>query len=214
MTSLPDSARAVLESPALGHLVTLNPDGSPQLSIVWVGLDGDEIVAGHLPEHRKVRNIRNDSRVALSIETGKRNAMGLNEYLVIYGTARITEGGAAELLQKLARAYLGPGVRFPPMDNPPPGFITHIGSPVWAPGQRRIKDCMYQPRPARRSSRAEVHRAGGEARLVPGSSSQRRHDGEYRPGRQRRAGPGGGCAGPSLGRRSGRLPLHREVGSR
>jgi hypothetical protein len=55
MTSLPDSARAVLESPALAHLVTLNPDGSPQVSVVWVGLDGDEVVAGHLPEHRKVQ---------------------------------------------------------------------------------------------------------------------------------------------------------------
>jgi PPOX class probable F420-dependent enzyme len=126
MTSLPDSARAVLESAALGHLVTLNPDGSPQVTIVWVGLDGDEIVTGHLPEHRKIRNIRNDSRVALSIETGERNAAGLNEYLVIYGTARVTEGGAPELLQELARTYLGPGVRFPPMDNPPPGYITHI----------------------------------------------------------------------------------------
>jgi PPOX class probable F420-dependent enzyme len=126
MTSLPDSARAVLESAALAHLVTLNPDGSPQVTIVWAGLDGDEIVLGHLPEHRKIRNIRNDSRVALSIETGERNATGLNEYLVIYGTARVTEGGAAELLQRLARTYLGPGVRFPPMDNPPPGYITHI----------------------------------------------------------------------------------------
>ena len=126
MTLLPDSARAVLESAALAHLVTLNPDGSPQVSVVWVGLDGDEIVAGHLPEHRKVRNIRNDSRVALSLETDERNAMGLNEYLVIYGTARITEGGAAGLLQRLARTYLGPGIRFPPMDSPPPGYITHI----------------------------------------------------------------------------------------
>ena len=126
MTSLPDSARAVLESPALAHLVTLNPDGSPQVSVVWVGLDGDEVVSGHLPEHRKVRNIRNDSRVALSIETDTRNAMGLNEYLIIYGTARITEGSAAELLQRLARTYLGPDVRFPPMDNPPPGYITNI----------------------------------------------------------------------------------------
>ena len=126
MTSLPDSARAVLESPSLAHLVTLNPDGSLQVTIVWVGLDGDEIVAAHLPEHRKVRNIRNDPHVALSIETDKRNTMGLNEYLVIYGTARITEGGAADLLQKLAHTYLGPDVRFPPMDNPPPGFITHI----------------------------------------------------------------------------------------
>ena len=126
MASLPDSARAVLESPALAHLVTLNPDGSPQVSIVWVGLDGDEIVAGHLPEHRKLRNIRNDSRVALSLETGNRNAMGLAEYLVIHGTARVTEGGAPQLLQRLAHTYLGPDVRFPAMDNPPPGYITHI----------------------------------------------------------------------------------------
>ena len=126
MTSLPDSARALLESAALAHLVTLNPDGSPQVTIVWVGLDGDEIVMGHLPEHRKIRNIRNDSRVALSIETPERNPMGLNEYLVIYGTARVTEGGAAGLLQELAHTYLGPGVRFPPGDNPPPGYITHI----------------------------------------------------------------------------------------
>jgi PPOX class probable F420-dependent enzyme len=126
MTSIPDSARAVLESSALAHLVTLNPDGSPQVTVVWVGLDGDEIVAAHLPEHRKVRNIRNDSRVALSIETDTRNALGLTEYLVVYGTARITEGGAAALLQDLAHTYLGPDVRFPPTDNPPPGYITHI----------------------------------------------------------------------------------------
>ena len=126
MTSLPGTVRAVLESPALAHLVTLNPDGSPQVTVVWAGMDGDEIVAAHLAEHRKIRNIRNDSRVALSVETGTRNAMGLTEYLVVYGTARITDGGAANLLQELAHTYLGPGVRFPPMDNPPAGYITHI----------------------------------------------------------------------------------------
>ena len=126
MASIPDSARAVLESSALAHLVTLNPDGSPQVTVVWAGLDGDEIVAAHLPEYRKIRNMRNDSRVALSIETGTQNAMGLTQYLVIYGTARITEGGAPELLQGLARTYLGPDVKFPPMENPPPGYITHI----------------------------------------------------------------------------------------
>src|SRR5207342_1998341 len=67
-----------------------------------------------------------DSRVALSVETDTRNAIGLVEYLVVYGTARITEGGAAGLLQQLAHTYLGPEVRFPPVDNPPPGYITHI----------------------------------------------------------------------------------------
>jgi PPOX class probable F420-dependent enzyme len=126
MSGLPESARTVLESAALAHLVTVDPDGAPQVSIVWVGLDGDEIIAAHLPEHRKVRNIRRDPRVALSIETSKRSSVGLNEYLVVHGHARITEGGAPELLQKLAHTYLGPDVTFPPMENPPSGYITHI----------------------------------------------------------------------------------------
>ncbi len=126
MASLPESARAVLESAALAHLVTLNPDGSPQVTVIWVGLDGDEIVAAHLPDHRKLRNIRRDSRVALSLEAGTISNAGLAEYLVIYGTARVTEGGAPELLQRLAHTYLGPDVRFPPMDNPPPGYVTRI----------------------------------------------------------------------------------------
>jgi PPOX class probable F420-dependent enzyme len=126
MAPIPDSARAVLQGPALAHLVTLEPDGRPQVSIVWVGLDGDELLAGHLPEHRKVRNIRREPRVALSVEAGTRNEMGLDEYIVIHGRARVTEGGAAELLQRLAQTYLGPEVKFPRMDDPPPGYITHI----------------------------------------------------------------------------------------
>ncbi|PZS16369.1 MAG: PPOX class F420-dependent enzyme [Pseudonocardiales bacterium] len=126
MPPIPDSARAVLDSDALAHLVTLEPDGRPQVTIVWVGLDGDEIVAAHIPEHRKIHNIRHDARVALSLETRSHNAMGLTEYLVIYGTARVTEGGAAELLQRLAHTYLGPDTRFPPGPPPGPGYITHI----------------------------------------------------------------------------------------
>jgi len=126
VAAIPDSARRVLEGRALAHLVTLEPDGRPQVSIVWIGLDGDEIVAAHLPEHRKVRNIRRDPRVTLSVEAGTRNEIGLDEYIVIHGRGRITEGGAPELLQQLARIYLGPDVKFPPMDDPPPGYITHI----------------------------------------------------------------------------------------
>jgi PPOX class probable F420-dependent enzyme len=123
---IPDSARVLLESNALAHLVTLNPDGSPQVTIVWVGLEGDEIVAAHLHKQQKVRNILRDGRVTLSIETNNLNPMGLMEYLVIYGQARIEEGGAPELLQKLAHVYLGPDVKFPPMPDPPAGYITRI----------------------------------------------------------------------------------------
>ena len=95
---LPQSVRKLIESGAHAHLVTLNSDGSPQLTIVWVGLEGDEIVAAHLYESKKVRNIRRDGRVAVSFESGTKNSMGLAEYLVVYGQARIEAGGAPELL--------------------------------------------------------------------------------------------------------------------
>jgi nitroimidazol reductase NimA-like FMN-containing flavoprotein (pyridoxamine 5'-phosphate oxidase superfamily) len=92
-----------------------------------VGIEDDEIVAGHLDvRQQKVRNLRRDPRVALSVESDVTNPMGLREHLVVHGRARITEGGAAELLQRLARTYLGPDVRFPPMDDPPPGVISRI----------------------------------------------------------------------------------------
>jgi PPOX class probable F420-dependent enzyme len=136
---IPPEAREVLESDRLAHFVTLNPDGSPQVTCVWVGLEGDEIVSGHLGTWQKVRNIERDPRVALSIEAKGTNALGLQEYLVVHGHARIQEGGAAELLQRLARTYIGPDVVFPPMPDPPPGFVIRItverlgGVGSWAP---------------------------------------------------------------------------------
>ena len=126
MSVLTPAARAVIESGRLAHLVTVEADGSPQTSIVWVGLDGDQIVSGHLDLRRKLRNVQRDPRVVLSLETGHRNAMGLDEYLVVHGTAAVTEGGAPELLQRLAEVYLGPGTKFPPMDDPPPGYTLRI----------------------------------------------------------------------------------------
>lgn len=128
MAGLDDAARTVITSGRLGHLVTLNPDGTPQISIVWVGLEDDEIVVGHLGQGQKVRNIERDPRVALSMEAEGRNEMGLDHYLIVHGTARVTDGGAADLLQRLAEIYLGPGVKFPPFDNPPPGRVVRIAA--------------------------------------------------------------------------------------
>jgi PPOX class probable F420-dependent enzyme len=126
MSVLGAEARAVIESGKLAHLATINPDGSVQLSVVWVGFDGDEIVSGHMGDRQKLRNVRRDPRVALSIETGVVNDMGLGEYLIVRGTGQVAEGDAAGLLQRLAHVYLGPSVTFPPGSNHPPGLILRI----------------------------------------------------------------------------------------
>jgi len=123
---IPQAIKTLLESGCPAHLVTLNHDGSPQVTVVWVGVEGDELVAGHLSKHEKVKNILQDPRVALSLQAPSKSAMGLTEYAVLYGEARIQEGGAPELLKRLAAVYLGPGVKFPPMENPPSGYVTRI----------------------------------------------------------------------------------------
>jgi len=122
---LNDAARAVLTGTGLAHLVTLNADGSPQASVVWCGLEGDEIVTAHLGAYQKVRNVERDPRVVLSIETGEVDPHGLNPYLVVQGTARVQEGGAPELLDRLAQTYLGEGTSMAP-PNPPPGYVLRI----------------------------------------------------------------------------------------
>ena len=127
MAALPEAARELIEGGALGHLVTLNPDGSPQVTCIWVGLDGDELVSGHLADgQRKLRNVRREPRVTLSFEGTRVHPPGLKEYLVVHGRARLEEGGAPELLQRLARVHLGPDVTFPPMDDPPPGHTMRV----------------------------------------------------------------------------------------
>jgi hypothetical protein len=71
----------------------------------------------------EAENLRRNPRIALSVPSTNTNEWGLLEYPVVYGRARVTEG-AAELLQRLARTYLGPDIVF--MPEPPPGFVTRI----------------------------------------------------------------------------------------
>jgi PPOX class probable F420-dependent enzyme len=126
MPDMHPKARALLESDALAHVVTLNRDGSPHVSIVWVGLEDGEIVSGHLARYQKLANVSRDPRVSISIEGTDLSSRGLREYLVVEGRARVQEGGAPELLQRLAHVYLGPDVKFPPMDDPPPGYVLRV----------------------------------------------------------------------------------------
>jgi PPOX class probable F420-dependent enzyme len=123
---LSDAALALLASDAVATVVTLDADGTPHLSAAWVGVEDGEIVFATLPDQRKLRNLRRDPRIALSVLSDRVNEWGLREYLVVNGVARITEGEGPELLQRLARTYLGPDVVFPPMPNPPRGFVIHV----------------------------------------------------------------------------------------
>ncbi len=126
---LNDAARDLIGNGADATLVTLNPDGSPQVTLVWVALqstpDGDELVTAHLSEHQKVRNVRRDPRVALTILSPGAVGKVMRPYLSITGTARIVEGGAPELLAQLAQTLAAPDSGFPPPDAPP-GYLTRI----------------------------------------------------------------------------------------
>lgn len=126
MVAIPESVRALIAEGHLAHFVTMNPDGSPQVTGVWLGVDGDEMVTAHLGAWQKVKNVQKDPRVVISMEAGRHNAAGLSEYLIVYGRATVAEGGAAALLQQLAHVYMGPDVTFPRADNPPPGYVLRI----------------------------------------------------------------------------------------
>ena len=117
---LDEITRGAVASGRLVHLATINPDGTSQVTCIYVGWDGDEIVAGHLADHLKLRNIRRDPRVTLSVESDV-EFEGFSPYLVIKGVARVEEGGAVPLLRRITDGQFPP-----PGDGFPDGYVTRI----------------------------------------------------------------------------------------
>ena len=117
---LDEITRGAVASGRLVHLATINPDGTPQVTCIYVGWDGDEIVAGHLADHLKLRNIRRDPRVTLSVESDV-EVEGFSPYLVIKGIARVEDGGAVPLLRRITDGQFPP-----PGDGFPDGYVTRI----------------------------------------------------------------------------------------
>jgi len=130
--------RQAIDDGVHGHLVTIGSDGAPQISMIWLGRDGDDLLIAHLGAGQKIRNLERDGRVAVSVELAGTAGPGLLRYAVLHGTAAVSEGGAPQLLQELAPRFLGAGIKFPPMDDPPPGRIVRIsvervtGNGPWA----------------------------------------------------------------------------------
>ena len=105
MSTIPATAQAMLGTDAVAHVWTNNADGSPQVSVVWVVAQGDEILFGTDVNSEKAKNLRRDSRVILSIEDVERNERGFQRHLVIRGRATIEPGPNPELMDRLARKY-------------------------------------------------------------------------------------------------------------
>ncbi len=127
MVTIPDSVRDFLATGPLAHVVTIDPDGTPRVTLAWAGLDGDELVMAtfFFLDQPKLENIRRDPRVVVSFEAKEHSGDGLWPYLVLQGTARITEGGALAVMDRLAEHYIGPGAQFP-MREVPDGIVVRV----------------------------------------------------------------------------------------
>jgi PPOX class probable F420-dependent enzyme len=141
MSVISDRARELLGSAAPAHVVTQRIDGTPQVSVVWVGLDGDEILIGTQRGNAKVRNLQRNPQIILSI-LGTELVYGLLlEHLLLTGRATIDEAGPAAwlaLMDDLSQVYLG--TPFPNRGGGENGVIIRVevdrisGVGPWASG--------------------------------------------------------------------------------
>lgn len=123
MSRLPDELRNLIASGPLAHLATINPDGSPQVTVVWIGLDGDRLVSAHLSWYAKLRNIERDPRVVLSFDAPRTPGVVLNPYAVLRARATVEPSDHAwDVLNRLAKIYLSPDAEFPAPRGP--GYIV------------------------------------------------------------------------------------------
>ncbi|MFD2415261.1 PPOX class F420-dependent oxidoreductase [Amycolatopsis pigmentata] len=123
MTELPRELRDLIASGPMAHLSTINADGSPQVTVIWIGLDGDEIVSGHMARHLKLRNIERDPRVVLSFDAPRVPGVFLNEYAVLRARATVVPSDDAwDLLNRLAKVYMAPDAEFPAPQGP--GYLV------------------------------------------------------------------------------------------
>ena len=127
MTTLPESARELLATGRLAHVVTIDPDGTPRVTLAWAGVDGDELVMATFfnLDQPKLRNLRRDPRVVVSFEAKENPGGPLHPYLVVQGRARISEGGALAVMDHLSEFYIGPGETFP-LREVPEGLVIHV----------------------------------------------------------------------------------------
>ena len=123
MSALPRELRDLIAAGPMAHLSTINADGSPQVTVIWIGLDGDDLVSGHMALHVKLRNIARDPRVVLSFDAPRVRGVFLNEYAVLRARATVQRSDDTwNLLNRLVKVYMSPDAEFPAPKGP--GFIV------------------------------------------------------------------------------------------
>ena len=140
MSSLPPELRDLIESGPMAHLSTINADGSPQVSVIWVGLDGDDLVSGHMSRYAKLRNIERDPRVVLSFDAPRAPGVFMNPYAVLRAHATVEHRDDTwDLLNRLTKLYVTPDAEFPAPRGP--GYTVRYsvervgGVGPWAPSR-------------------------------------------------------------------------------
>ena len=115
------------------HLSTINPDGSPQVTVIWVGTDGDDLVSTHMRDNVKLKNISRDPRVVLSFDLGREPGVWLSPYVVLNARATVEPSSRIwDLMTRHAKVYVAPDAEVPSPEGAEPGFvvrypITRIG---------------------------------------------------------------------------------------
>ena len=103
MTEIPENYRDLFSKPAFAHLVTLMPDGSPQVTPVWVDLDGNTVIINTAKGRLKDRNMKRDPRVALAVS----DPANPYRYVQVRGrVSDISENGGDAHIDKMAKKYL------------------------------------------------------------------------------------------------------------
>ncbi|WP_328377651.1 PPOX class F420-dependent oxidoreductase [Streptomyces sp. NBC_01020] len=121
---LSDKLKELLDSPVFVNIATIQPDGSPQVSPVWVKRDGDDVLISTTVDRRKEKNLRRDPRVTVLVQP----ADAPYSYAEIRGTATLTTDGGQDLIDELSLKYQGkPYAEFnPDSANDAPRVVVRI----------------------------------------------------------------------------------------
>jgi PPOX class probable F420-dependent enzyme len=110
---LPTDVQRLFRAPNFATMGTLGPDGSPQTSVMWVKVEGDEILFSTLKSRQKAANLTRDPRVSILVQDPDRPY----EYVEVRGTATLTEDAGRIVANDLSLAYVGEPFRTEPPDR-------------------------------------------------------------------------------------------------